>query len=121
MTCYRSGGCGPYEMRSCSECPASKPEYLTSNNKSNIGFNIKDFIGIVEAVNKPSVIIYGSSSLIDLLKEHWVENAVKAQFCSVPCDDDKIFIIPNEELERPIKFVIPKYEEEIRKYLEELR
>lgn len=28
MACYRSGGCGPYEMLSCSECPASKPEYL---------------------------------------------------------------------------------------------
>lgn len=28
MACYRSGGCGPYEMRSCSECPASKPEYM---------------------------------------------------------------------------------------------
>lgn len=27
MTCYRRGGCGPYEMRSCYECPASKPEY----------------------------------------------------------------------------------------------
>lgn len=28
MRCYRDGGCGPYEMCSCSECPASKPEYL---------------------------------------------------------------------------------------------
>lgn len=28
MACYRNGGCGPYEMYSCSECPASKPEYL---------------------------------------------------------------------------------------------
>lgn len=28
MKCYRDGGCGPYEMYSCSECPASKPEYL---------------------------------------------------------------------------------------------
>lgn len=28
MACYRSGGCGPYEMYSCSECPASKPEYI---------------------------------------------------------------------------------------------
>lgn len=28
MKCYRSGGCGPYEMYSCNECPASKPEYL---------------------------------------------------------------------------------------------
>lgn len=28
MKCYRNGGCGPYEMYSCSECPASKAEYL---------------------------------------------------------------------------------------------
>lgn len=28
MKCYRNGGCGPYEMYSCNECPASKPEYL---------------------------------------------------------------------------------------------
>ncbi len=28
MPCYKSGGCGTYEMLSCGECPASKPEYL---------------------------------------------------------------------------------------------
>ena len=28
MTCYKSGGCGVYENRSCNECPASKPEYV---------------------------------------------------------------------------------------------
>ena len=28
MACYKKGGCGSYEMYSCSECPASKPEYL---------------------------------------------------------------------------------------------
>lgn len=28
MTCFRKGGCGPYEMFSCSECPASKESYL---------------------------------------------------------------------------------------------
>lgn len=28
MTCYRNGGCGPFEMYSCNVCPASKPEYL---------------------------------------------------------------------------------------------
>lgn len=28
MACYRAGGCGPYEMYSCSECPASKPDYI---------------------------------------------------------------------------------------------
>lgn len=30
MACYRNsvtGGCGPYEMLSCSDCPASKPAY----------------------------------------------------------------------------------------------
>lgn len=31
MTCYRKGGgCGPYEMLSCGECPASKPDYLAT-------------------------------------------------------------------------------------------
>lgn len=28
VACYRNGGCGPYEMYSCSECPASKSDYL---------------------------------------------------------------------------------------------
>lgn len=28
MACYREGGCGPYEMYSCGECPASKRSYL---------------------------------------------------------------------------------------------
>lgn len=27
MPCYHKGGCGPYEQLSCSECPASHPEY----------------------------------------------------------------------------------------------
>lgn len=32
MNCYKIGGCGVYENRSCDECPASKPEYLNKNN-----------------------------------------------------------------------------------------
>lgn len=31
--CYRQGGCGPYENYSCSECPASKPEYAERYKK----------------------------------------------------------------------------------------
>lgn len=31
--CYRAGGCGPFEMYSCNECPASKPEYLKNNKE----------------------------------------------------------------------------------------
>ena len=34
--CYRSGGCGPYENRSCNECPASKPEYQLKDKNINI-------------------------------------------------------------------------------------
>lgn len=34
MNCYRAGGCGPYEMRSCGECPASKESYLRRREKS---------------------------------------------------------------------------------------
>ena len=40
MACYKIGGCGAYEMYSCSECPASKPEYLNRNNK------LKDVTGL---------------------------------------------------------------------------
>ena len=29
IKCYRKGGCGPYEMCSCNNCPASKPEYAS--------------------------------------------------------------------------------------------
>lgn len=36
MKCYRNGGCGPYEMYSCSECPCSKEEYLLRKIKKEI-------------------------------------------------------------------------------------
>jgi len=36
MACYKNGGCGAYEMYSCSECPASKPEYAYKNEKKYI-------------------------------------------------------------------------------------
>ena len=80
-------------------------------------FNIKDFEAMVEKINKPSVVIYGSSSAIGFLKEHWVEKTVKAQFRSLPYDDDRVFVIPYEELEKPIKVVFPEEEERLRRYL----
>lgn len=56
--CYRSGGCGPYEYLSCSDCPASKPEYLEKSapsttekltlddiNTSHIGRQVKFCVG----------------------------------------------------------------------------
>ena len=33
VACYRNGGCGPYEMYSCSECPASKSDYVQFKRK----------------------------------------------------------------------------------------
>ena len=33
MSCYKDGGCGIYEMYSCYECPASKPEYLKRKSR----------------------------------------------------------------------------------------
>lgn len=49
ITCYRKGGCGPYEMRSCNECPASKPSYLQKNKeeeKMKTKFNIGEEIDL---------------------------------------------------------------------------
>ena len=33
MKCYRKGGCGPYEMYSCADCPASRPGYVARGKK----------------------------------------------------------------------------------------
>lgn len=37
MSCYRSGGCGIYEMYSCNECPYSKPPEEKKDNTYKIG------------------------------------------------------------------------------------
>lgn len=41
MNCYRSGGCGPYEMYSCTECPASKPEYMKRGSSKTEVIHLK--------------------------------------------------------------------------------
>ena len=45
MACYKSGGCGVYENRSCSECPASKPEYSDREKKPIIHAHWEDMWG----------------------------------------------------------------------------
>lgn len=80
-------------------------------------FNIEDFKAIVEKTNKPSVMIFCSSSTRDCLEKHWVEEKIKAQFYTSPYDDDRIFVIPVEEMERPIKLVIPEEQERLKRYL----
>lgn len=36
MMCYRKGGCGPYEMLSCGECPASKPDIFAKTYEEEL-------------------------------------------------------------------------------------
>lgn len=67
MICYRNGGCGPYENRSCGECPASKPEYVKRYKLESSGKSIVDLLPPLD----PSVIqkLQGSHSKIDLYFE----------------------------------------------------
>lgn len=124
MKCYRSGGCGPYEMCSCNECPASKPEYLTRNNKidNSMTFNAKKLEMLIDKIYHekltPSMHMFCPPSIIDDIKEHWDNNGpVKAEFHVSPCEDDRIWVIPKEELEKPIKLVIPEEQQRLRQYL----
>lgn len=51
MACYRNGGCGPYEMRSCGECPASKRDYLKrydASEKETQIMTMEEALAIVE-------------------------------------------------------------------------
>lgn len=51
MVCYKTGGCGVYENRSCYECPASRPEYV---NRGNMICNRSENLNVlVPYVGKP--------------------------------------------------------------------
>ena len=56
MSCYRKGSCGPYEMYSCLECPASKPEYANryTNQKAvaNVKQNFKGALNMEKYINQ---------------------------------------------------------------------
>ena len=121
MKCYRNGGCGPYEMYSCSECPASKSEYVNRDDK-RMEFNKKDLEMLIDKIYHekptPSMHMFCPPSIIDDIKEYWDNNGpVKAEFHASPYEDDRIWIIPKEELEKPIKLVIPEETEQLIKML----
>ena len=131
MKCYRNGGCGPYEMYSCSECPASKEDYIHRVGKTNTSteFNLKDLEELVEKVRIASqrleAYISCPPDYIDEIKEYWGRyGPVKAGIFPTPSitypsdAKDQIWIIPAAELEKSIKLVLPEIKEEIRKYLE---
>ena len=68
MVCYRKGGCGPYKMLPCNECPASKPEYGTKDRTTRTarkkGWNdmkLKACPLLPQAETTPSLTIAGES------------------------------------------------------------
>lgn len=65
MNCYKkNGSCGVYEMNSCSECPASKPEYQLKESGMDIyvatlNGNVKDHyvaIGLSETAAEQNLV-----------------------------------------------------------------
>ena len=73
VTCYRKGGCGPYEMYSCSECPASKREYLLRNFPIKLETSNGNVLGIIP-VEKPIVISYEPAPVqINEIDEYEIE------------------------------------------------
>lgn len=43
MSCYKTGSCGVYENRSCSECPANKPDYLARATDDSLVQKLREF------------------------------------------------------------------------------
>lgn len=85
MICYRSGGCGPYENRSCNECPASKPEYLLRSAEA-IRDNIEKTWPAhkIEAANEMITSVHGRKlnskkelSHFDMIQEARIEDLAK--------------------------------------------
>lgn len=58
MSCYRKGGCGPYEGRSCSECPASKESYLIKTRIQQAKKNIQDIPHVKPVDSYPIIPLY---------------------------------------------------------------
>lgn len=85
-------------------------------------FNMQDFDMLIDKIYRetltPSMHMFCPPSIIDYMKEHWDNDGpVKAELHTSPYDDDRIWVIPKEELEKPIKVIIPEETERLRKML----
>ena len=80
IPCYRSGGCGPYEMYSCNECPASKSDYLQRD--------IKDYPPYLDypKPRKPMTNADRIRSMTDKELAEWMETNVTCASCPVDLD-----------------------------------
>jgi post-segregation antitoxin (ccd killing protein) len=110
MACYRKGGCGPYENRSCNECPASKPEYADrykNQTDTQRAVNVKVFInkdGIISALTDAGVPVS-----IEVINETAIQNATdkktaemwtEAYMCQL-CGDGYKYIDDAKMTDRP--------------------
>ena len=110
MTCYREGGCGPYEGRACNECPASKQECIT-----NIPI-VQELKNILRWENTLDIALYGIVIDGRLIKEaikqlenkskqgKWIEDddgdgrhcsECGTDYCYVICDAENYNFCPN--------------------------
>lgn len=95
MACYRNGGCSPYEVRPCNECPASKPEYLNRSNavKSKRVDELRPTIKIKVFLNEDGVSCVVKDTdynvEIEIIDEVAVQNAMK-DCGESDCDDDAV-------------------------------
>ena len=81
-------------------------------------FDISALEEVVKEMQTPSVLILCPPQIVDDLKERWDKSVAKAEFKSTPyIDEDKIYVIPKEDLIRPIKIIIPEEQQELEKYL----
>lgn len=71
MACYRKGGCGPYEGRSCSECPASKETYLNKSRVQQAIENMQDIPQIKPVDPYPPLILYADRDGLQYLYTIW--------------------------------------------------
>ena len=84
-------------------------------------FDISALEEVVKEMQTPSVLILCPPQIVDDLKERWDKSVASAEFKAIPyIDEDKIYVIPKEELIRPIKIVIPEEQQELEKYLKRM-
>lgn len=98
MQCYRDGGCGPYEGLSCTECPASKPDYKQRHKTKTDKHKIKTVPGhepLTTAQQKDMAEFIDSNVILfPSLAKKEEANMDKPRICEVlGVDVDEVFTI----------------------------
>lgn len=113
MACYRKGGCGPYENRSCNECPASNPEYADKYKVANTAKTEEEPVKVKIFINKDGIISALTSSgekmAIEVINEDAIAKATdkktaqmwsEAYMCQL-CGDGYVYVDDTTMTTRP--------------------